>query len=154
MLFLTPQKNHMFTKYLLLLSFFISTFSVNAQQKEPWTANQLMDPAELVSILNGPEEEIPVILSLGAGEIIPHSKEVGTPAGKEGLQTMKTLLAQLPKDAEIVIYCGCCPFEHCPNVRPAFSLLNEMQFQNHKLLNLPENIKVDWLDKNYPVVPH
>jgi len=50
-----------------------------------------------------------------------------------------------------VIYCGCCPFEHCPNVRPAFQLLNEMKFTNQKLLNLSTNLKTDWIDKGYPV---
>ena len=141
----------MFTRYFLLLSLFVTSFSGNAQQGEPWSADQLMAPAELVPILNGPEEEIPVIISLGTGKIIPHSKEVGATGEKEGLEAMKTFLYPLPKDTEIIIYCGCCPFEHCPNVRPAFNLLNEMQFQNHKLLNLPENIKIDWLDKGYPV---
>ena len=43
------------------------------------------------------------------------------------------------------------PYKNCPNVRPAFTLLNEMKFTNHKLLDLPANLKVDWIDKGYPM---
>ena len=59
--------------------------------------------------------------------------------------------AELVKVINIVIYCGCCPFEHCPNIRPAFNLLNEMGFTNQKLLSLQKNIKADCIDKGYPV---
>jgi len=60
-------------------------------------------------------------------------------------------LAKLPKDKEIVIYCGCCPFSRCPNARPAFALLQKLKFKNAKLLNLPNNLKVDWINKGYPL---
>lgn len=120
-------------------------------QQEPWTAEQLMEPAELAGILKYGDGEIPVIISLGAGNIIGNSKDTGPSGEKESLQNLKNEVNDLPKDTDIVIYCGCCPFAHCPNVRPAFSLLNEMNFENHKLLNLRDNIKVDWIDKGYPV---
>jgi len=64
---------------------------------------------------------------------------------------LKQELDKLPRDANVVVYCGCCPFAVCPNIRPAFALLNEMKFKNQKLLNLPKNIKVDWIDHDYPV---
>lgn len=57
----------------------------------------------------------------------------------------------LNRNTEIVLLCGCCPFEHCPNIRPSFELMNEMKFTNHKLLNLSHNLKVDWIDKGYPM---
>jgi rhodanese-related sulfurtransferase len=70
---------------------------------------------------------------------------------EESLDTLKSKLAALPKDTKVVIYCGCCPFEHCPNVRPAIAVLKDMKFTNYQLLNLPHNIKTDWIDKGYPV---
>lgn len=76
---------------------------------------------------------------------------MGPAKEKENLEKFRQQLIKLPKDAQIIIYCGCCPFEHCPNIRPAFSLLNEMKFTNQKLLNLTHNIKIDWIDHNYPV---
>ncbi|HCS20823.1 MAG TPA: hypothetical protein DIW47_09730 [Bacteroidetes bacterium] len=57
----------------------------------------------------------------------------------------------MSRDAEIIIYCGCCPFSDCPNIRPAFEVLNELKFTNPKLLNLPKNLKADWIDKGYPM---
>lgn len=120
-------------------------------QQEPWTAEQLMEPADLADVLKSDDREVPVIISLGAGNIIGNSKDTGPSGEKESLQNLKNEVKDLPKDTNLVIYCGCCPFAHCPNVRPAFSLLNEMGFENHKLLNLRDNIKVDWIDKGYPV---
>jgi alkanesulfonate monooxygenase len=40
--------------------------------------------------------------------------------------------------------------DRCPNIRPAFSLLNEMKFTHAHLLNLEHNIKTDWVAKGYP----
>jgi thiosulfate/3-mercaptopyruvate sulfurtransferase len=39
-----------------------------------------------------------------------------------------------------------------PYIRPAMALLKNMQFSNYKLLNLPQNVKVDWIDKGYPII--
>jgi len=91
-----------------------------------------------------------VIFSLGARGIITGSKDTGPSGEKKSLENLTMELKSLPKDSDIVIYCRCCPFEICPNVRPAFSLLNEMGFTNHQLLNLRENIKVDWIDRGFP----
>ena len=70
---------------------------------------------------------------------------------EEGLQKLTAVLKSLDKKKKIVIYCGCCPFEHCPNVRPAIDMLIDMKFTNYFVLNLPHNIKTDWIDKGYPV---
>lgn len=116
---------------------------------EPWTEEQLLEPAELAHTIRT-SGDTPVIYSLGAGGIIPGSKDTGPSGEKKSLNKLRDELENLPRDTEIVLYCGCCPFDICPNVRPAFSLLNEMEFKNHQLLNLRENIKVDWIDRGYP----
>ena len=118
-------------------------------RQEPWTEQQLLEPRDLAQLVQESQDSL-VIISLGAGGIIPGSKDTGPSGEKQGLENLRTELQSLPKDSDIVIYCGCCPFEICPNVRPAFSLLNEMGFTNHQLLNLRENIKVDWIDRGYP----
>ncbi|MCC6846659.1 MAG: rhodanese-like domain-containing protein [Bacteroidetes bacterium] len=118
---------------------------------DPWTEKQLMPPAALAQILNEPNGKKPIVLSIGFGGGIKGSKEIGAADDKEGIENLKKELNNFPKDANIVIYCGCCPFENCPNVRPAFELLNEMKFTNHSLLNLPQNLKADWIDKGYPM---
>ena len=116
---------------------------------EPWTDQQLLEPRDLVQLIDDPQDSL-VIFSLGAGGIIPGSKDTGPSGEEQALKNLEKELQSLPKDTDIVLYCGCCPFNICPNVRPAFSLLNEMGFTDHRLLNLRQNIKVDWIDRGYP----
>jgi hypothetical protein len=129
----------------------VSGFRSN-YQNEPWSQKQLLEPADLARTISDPSAKQPVIISIGPGAVIKNSIDIGPAKEKANLDKLKQELKKLPKDASIVIYCGCCPFEHCPNVRPAFTLLNEMKFTNHKLLNLEHNIKIDWISKNYPVM--
>ena len=136
---------------LALMAFAFQGFSIIQQDKEPWTKQQLLEPAGLAEVLNDSKAPQPIVYSIGPQAIIKNSIDIGPALEKDNLKKLKQQLGKLPKDANIVIYCGCCPFDKCPNIRPAFRLLNEMGFTNHKLLNLPRNIKVDWIDKGYPV---
>jgi hypothetical protein len=54
------------------------------------------------------------------------------------------------KDADIVLYCGCCPMEHCPNIRPAYQALKESGFTRVRVLRIPTNMAADWYGKGYP----
>lgn len=140
--------------FAILLAIAAFAFAFNKfsfQGNDPWAEKQLLNPADLAKILNDSKSKKPIILSIGFGGGIINSVEVGAARDKEGIENLKKVLNKLPKDADIVIYCGCCPFKNCPNIRPAFKLLNEMKFTNHKLLNLTQNLKVDWIDKGYPV---
>jgi rhodanese-related sulfurtransferase len=124
---------------------------ISAQNPENWTSKDLMQPADLAEKIKS-DKDIPVIFSVGPGAVIPTSKDIGMVKEKENLETFKQALSSLPKDTQIVVYCGCCPFEHCPNVRPAIDALKQMKFTNYKLLNLSHNVKTDWIDKGYPVL--
>jgi thiosulfate/3-mercaptopyruvate sulfurtransferase len=119
---------------------------------EPWTSAQLEAPAYLANIINDPKAKQPLVFCVGPGASIKSSIDIGPARDTANLAKFKLQLDRLPKDADIVIYCGCCPFEHCPNIRPAFMLLNLMKFTHHKLLNLEHNLKVDWIDKGYPLI--
>jgi len=121
-----------------------------AQNPVNWTRDQLMEPAELSQLIQK-GKKVPVIFSVGPGALIPHSIDAGMASHPENLDRLKQELSSVPKKSKLVIYCGCCPFEHCPNVRPAISLLKELGFTNYRLLDLPHNLKTDWIDKGYPV---
>jgi thiosulfate/3-mercaptopyruvate sulfurtransferase len=121
------------------------------QTNEPWTDKQLMAPADLAKILNDAKSTKPLVYSIGFAGGIKGSKEMGAARDKVNLDKLRAEIEKLPKNSDIVIYCGCCPFANCPNVRPAFKLLNEMKFTNARLLNLSHNLKADWIDKGYPV---
>ena len=126
--------------------------SVTAQNSsEPWTQQQLLAPAALAKTITNSRAPQPMIYCVGPQAIIKNSIEIGSAQVPSNLMNFKQQISRLAKNANIVIYCGCCPFDVCPNVRPAVNLLKEMKFTNFKLLNLPRNIKVDWIDHGYPV---
>jgi rhodanese-related sulfurtransferase len=143
-------KKKVFKKLLIVVGVLLFTINSHAQNPINWTSKQLIEPSELANEINT-KKDVPFIISVGPGAVIPNSVYAGMASEKEGLDKLKEQLGSLPKDQKIVIYCGCCPFEHCPNVRPAISLLKEMNFTNYYLLNLPNNIKKDWIDQGYPV---
>jgi len=138
---------------LFALAFFATTFQrVTAQNSsEPWTQQQLLAPSALAKTINNTKAAQPLVYCIGPQAIIKNSIEIGSAQVPSNLKNFKQQISRLPKNANIVIYCGCCPFDVCPNVRPAVNLLKEMKFTNFKLLNLPRNIKVDWIDQGYPV---
>lgn len=145
------------TKFLIVLFIVTATtvFATNQffsqGQKDPWTQQQLLDPAELAKVLKNTKSPQPIIFSIGMQAVIKGSIDIGPVMMPQNLNLLKEKLNELPKNSQIVVYCGCCPFASCPNVRPAMALLKSMQFTNYKLLNLPQNIKVDWIDKDYPL---
>ncbi|MDO6430354.1 rhodanese-like domain-containing protein [Flavitalea sp. BT771] len=144
------MNKRIFFATVLALSFWALAVSFMHRQAEPWRQDQLMPPAELAEAINHPSADTPLIICVGPAGPIKGSIETGPAAREENLNKLKKLLSKENKDREIVIYCGCCPFKNCPNVRPAFTLLNTLQFTRHKLLDLPHNIKVDWINPGYP----
>ncbi|CAN5529810.1 hypothetical protein BH10BAC3_BH10BAC3_25000 [soil metagenome] len=135
---------------LLLVTVLFLTSACTWAQKPAWTKAQLMNPAELAMQLKA-GKDVPVIICVGPGASIPHSIDAGMAKDESNVEKLKAELSKLPKDTKLVIYCGCCPFEHCPNAKPAMDVLKAMNFTNYYLLNLPANLKKDWIDKGYPV---
>jgi hypothetical protein len=132
----------------------ILLFSVNralAQSDEPWTDKQLKDPAALAATIADSKAPQPVIFNIGPVQQIKGAIAIGPANAQTNLDKLKQRLTKLPKDKEVIIYCGCCPFSRCPNVRPAFELLKKLKFTNAKLLNLPSNLNDDWISKGYPM---
>lgn len=135
--------------YLLLTLLIFGCKNSPAQNPQNWTIEQLTEPADLAVVLKE-NKEVPVIFSVGPGAVIPNSINIGMVKEADNLTKFKELVSKLPKESNILIYCGCCPFERCPNVRPAIAVLQNLKFTNYHLLDLPHNIKTDWIDKGYP----
>lgn len=112
----------------------------------------LIQPPELAARLSAK----PVVLQVGPNVLyrskhIPGAIYAGPGSKPEGLAMLKAAVDKMPRAREIVIYCGCCPWDHCPNVQPAMDLLRQMGFTRAKALYLPDNFKTNWIDKGYPV---
>ena len=120
----------------------------NNKTHEPWSISQLLEP-KLLNLSIESEKDLPKIISIGPGIVIEKSIGVGECRYNENIEKLKSLVSSYSKYDQIVLYCGCCPFKNCPNIRPAFTLLNELGFKNHKLLNIQNNIKADWIDMGY-----
>ena len=143
------KKRISFLGALIVVLLFVTAF--NKRQTEPWTPDQLIQPETLAAVINDSTAIKPLIISIGPTGLIKGAIKVGAGNEKENLAELKKMLSKEDKKRNIVIYCGCCPFKDCPNIRPAFSLLTSMKFTNHKLLNLPGNLKVDWINNGYPM---
>ncbi len=144
------NKNAILSLSAIVFSIIIFQCRISYAQ-EPWTEKQLMQPSLLANLINSSSPDKPIIFSIGVAAVIKGSIDIGPVHEEANLEKFRKALENLPRNSNIVIYCGCCPFIHCPNIRPAFRLLNEMKFTNQKLLNLTTNIKVDWINKGYPV---
>jgi thiosulfate/3-mercaptopyruvate sulfurtransferase len=132
----------------------VSTLLLLAQQAEPWKSLDLMQPEALANILRGPGPK-PTILFVGFPVLykstrIPGAIMTGPGARSMGIDLMKQAVAKLPKNADIVMYCGCCPIGQCPNVRPAFQALKEMGYTKVRLVMMNTNMHTDWVSKGYP----
>jgi hypothetical protein len=117
----------------------------------PWTESELIEPSVLAGMLTKNQENTPVIFNIGAVEDIKGAKHIGAVNNANNMKIFKSNVSALPKNTAIVIYCGCCPFTKCPNIRPAFLELKKQGFTNVKLLNLPVNLKTNWISHGYPL---
>jgi rhodanese-related sulfurtransferase len=113
-----------------------------------------MQPAELAAMIK--DGKAPAMLQVGFAVLyeqahIPGSDYAGPGNKEEGLDNLKTHVAKLAHDKPLVIYCGCCPWEKCPNIDAAYNQLTTMGFSKVKVLYLPSNFGADWVDKGYPV---
>ena len=118
---------------------------------------KLITPEDLVKILQSTSAIKPLILNVGPHLIylqahIPAAEYIGPGSESRGIQQLRTRVKSLPRDQFIVLYCGCCPWSHCPNVLPAYSELHTMGFTNVKVLYIADNFGADWVDKSYPAV--
>ncbi len=125
--------------------------SRSKQKADPWNKDQVMAPSELAGMIRDSAAQLPLIHCIGPSPMIPHSEHFGEAHKDSALRAFRKRLSSLSRDTSLVIYCGCCPFEDCPNIRPAFSLLEEMGFKKHKLLGLHTSLKADWIDPGHPV---
>lgn len=141
----------------LVASAVMIALSASAYQASTIAAAHRIQPEELVKILGSPKAEKPLLIHVGFHVLylqghIPGSEYFG-PASEPGtLQKLRERVQPLARNKFIVLYCGCCPWDHCPNLKPADDALRAMGFTNVKVLYIPNNIATDWRDKGYPMV--
>ena len=117
---------------------------------------QLIQPEALNQLLQATGTDKPLVLQVGSHVLyaeahIPGSEYAGPGSQSTGLELLHTTVGALAKNRSIVLYCGCCPWNRCPNLGPAYQHLHDMGFTNVKVLFLADNFGANWVDKGYPV---
>ena len=115
-----------------------------------------MKPAQFAAELQQEKDPSPTVIYVGvktlyAGGHIPGAMFYGPGSTEQGINDLKKYTVNLPKNSDVVLYCGCCPLEKCPNLRPAFSALQGMGFARLRVLILPNSFNEDWVSKGYPI---
>jgi hypothetical protein len=115
----------------------------------------LIQPSDLAASLESSSVPKPLILQVGFRTMydqshIPGSEYAGPGNKPAGLQVLSDRVAALPKETAIVIYCGCCPWNRCPNIAAAYDSLHRLGFTRVKVLYIADNFGTDWVDKGYP----
>ena len=123
------------------------------QPSDPWKPEQLIEPADLTKLLSDKQKR-PLVLSVGPAAVfkmghVPGAQFIGPASTPDGIQALKTAVEKVPHDANVIVYCGCCPWDKCPNIRPAFRTLQELGFTNVHALHLPHNFGKDWSGAGY-----
>ena len=139
---------------LLVTMFFLSAAEAQAPGDLAPGSPGLMQPEQLVKALQGSAK--PMVLYVGpkflyAQAHVKGAEFVGPAGSADSMENLRKRVGAVKKDAAIVLYCGCCPWDHCPNIRPAYSELKKLGYTNVKALYLPRSFGEDWAAKGYPV---
>lgn len=114
----------------------------------------LMQPEALVKQLKAGGAK-PVILYVGPNFLyaqahVAGAEFIGPASDPQSMDRLKTRANTLPKNSQIVLYCGCCPWDHCPNIRPAYAELQKLGYKNVKAVYMATSLGRDWVEKGYP----
>jgi thiosulfate/3-mercaptopyruvate sulfurtransferase len=126
----------------------------SANQPDPWSASQVVQPADLAGELG--KKGKPEIVCVGVDSLyrsahISGAAYHGPTSQADGLEDLKRWAKDIPRGQRIVLYCGCCPMDRCPNIRPAFQALKDMGFTRLQVLSIPQDLERDWVSKGFPV---
>jgi thiosulfate/3-mercaptopyruvate sulfurtransferase len=138
----------------LLFGLLSASYTLAQNSTNPWSDSQTVQPADLNNELSN-SKTAPVVLFVGFQRLytaghIKSAQYHGTAGSPDGLAQIKAWVGSLPRSTNLVIYCGCCPLERCPNIRPAFTALRDLGFTNLRVLILPTSFALDWAEKGLP----
>jgi thiosulfate/3-mercaptopyruvate sulfurtransferase len=127
------------------------------QSGAPWSASQTVTPGALAKELQAATGDTkPLVVFTGPAMLyrvghVPGAVAHGPASSPEGLADLKAWARTVTPTRPVVLYCGCCPLDACPNLRPSFAALREMGFTRVRVLLLPTNFHTDWTSAGLPV---
>ena len=126
------------------------------QQTDPWRPTDLIDASTAAAKLKARPADQPLLLQVGFQALyksvrVTGAKYAGPGSTAEGIANLEQQVKGVPTDRAILLYCGCCPWEKCPNIRPAFKKLHDLGYTNVQVVKIPTNLHTDWVEPGYPV---
>jgi len=124
---------------------------------EGWTATNTVEPEILArELVSTTSSDRPVVVYTGPAFLykvghIPGAVEHGPASDPQKLEALKAWAQSLPRSTNLVVYCGCCPLDVCPNLQPSYAALRAMGFTRLRALMLRSNFGQDWATKGFPV---
>ncbi len=139
----------------VILTIILATTLYGEPKGNKWKSSELIKPEELVKVISGKTKNKPLVLQVGfevlyGGGHIRNSIYAGPAFTPDGIAALKEAVKNIPKNKPIVLYCGCCPWNECPNVYPAFETMAKLGFKNVKVLYIPSSFRDDWMKRGYP----
>ncbi len=139
----------------------ISASHAQFQPPNPLSAStipvsSLLQSKQLNDMLQKPSHQPMLVLQVGSHLLfseahIPGSDYAGPGSQPAGLELLRKRVASEPKSRLIVLYCGCCPWDRCPNMGAAYRQLSDLGFTNVKAVYMASNFGDDWVAKGYPI---
>jgi len=131
--------------------------SVRGQSATTIPQGALVQPAALHQELEA-NPHAALVLQVGSRVMfdqahIPGAEYAGPGSRPEGLAALRSKVQGLPRSSSVVLYCGCCPWEKCPNVAAAWALLHGMGFTQVRVLYIAQNFGADWVARGYGAEP-
>ncbi len=132
------------------------TASDSASSGELWGTNTVTPAAFVKELSNSSGADRPIVVCTAPAVLyrvghIPGAVLHGPTGSPDGLEDLKTWAGTLPRSANLVLYCGCCPLNECPNLRPAYFALRNLGFTRARVLIMPDSFWTDWVQPGYPV---
>jgi thiosulfate/3-mercaptopyruvate sulfurtransferase len=132
-----------------------SADKVEINKSDPWTTKEVITPDSLNDELVNKQNK-PLVIQVGFKILydqdhIPDAVFTGPASLPAGRAALRDSLKNINRNRNIILYCGCCKWKDCPNIRPAFKTVQELGFQNVKVLFLEDTFVKDWEQKGYPV---
>lgn len=131
----------------------VASLCLCEENAAPWRQSELMEPSALADALKSTSPPFVICVADATSYQTRHIAQAifAGPAEKaQGIELLKAALSVMSKQDEIVIYCGCCPLNKCPNVRPAYKLLKDLGFTHVRVLDIMTNIQTEWFRPGYP----
>ena len=141
------------TAGLVFSAAWLAALCLSEESSTAWRQAELIEPSALAKALGSSAPPYVLCVSDSVSyrpRHIAHAIFAGPGATPDGIAMVKAAASALSKEDPVVIYCGCCPMNKCPNVRPAYTALKQLGFTHVRVLDVMTNFESEWYRMGYP----